>query len=127
MRIMQPADVTANIGDESNVSGVADKSAREAARDDARRLDLSTLDFNDDGTLTSAAHLASSRPCRSRSRRASPSDGSPRNQAQDRLMAAVFQTAYDDDALLALYAQAIDPEARVVMAGLAAAAPQMMI
>ena len=31
------------------------ESAKEAARDDARRLDLGTLDFNDDGTLTSAA------------------------------------------------------------------------
>lgn len=127
VRIMRPEDVTDNIGDESNVSGVADKSAREAARDDARRLDLSTLDFNDDGTVTRAAQLAfvNAMPV-SEQTGLRLTDGSPSVQAQNRLMGALFETAYQDDELLGLYTQAIDIEARVVMAGLAAAAPQMV-
>ena len=126
VRVMQPQDVTANIGDESNVSGVAEKSAKEAARDDARRLDLAELEFDDEGNVTPAAlrQFVDRMPVSEQPALRNP-DGSPTRQAADRLMAALFHEAYDDDALLALHAQAIDPEARVVMAGLAAAAPQM--
>jgi hypothetical protein len=127
VRVMDAADVTADIGDESNVSGVADKSAKEAARDDARRVDLTTLDFNEDGSISDETmrQFVDRMPVSEQTALRNP-DGSPTRQAQDRLAAAVFQMAYEDDALVGLYSQAIDPEARVVMAGIAAAAPQMM-
>lgn len=126
VRVMQPQDVTSNIGDESNVSGVADKSAKESARDDARRLDLAALEFDDEGNVTPAAlrQFVDRMPVSEQPALRNP-DGSPTRQAADRLLAALFHEAYADDALLALHAQAIDPEARIVMAGLAAAAPQM--
>ena len=127
VRVMSPADVTANIGDESNVSGVADKSAREMAQDDARRLDLSALEFDDDGNVTpqALAQFVNAMPLSEQTGMRN-ADGTATRQAQDRLLAATFWAAYEDDALLALAAQAIDPEARVVMAALAQAAAPMM-
>lgn len=127
VRIMQPEDVTANIGDESNQSGVADKSALERARDDARRLDLETLDFDDAGDLTpnTVRQFVDKMPESEQTALRNP-DGSPTRQGQDRIMAAIFWQAYENEELVRLYAQATDPESKVVMAGLAAAAPQMM-
>ncbi len=127
VRVMRPEDVTENIGDESNVSGVAEKSALEVARDDVRRLDLQALDFTEQGDVSPVTlrQFVSAMPVSEQTALRNP-DGSPTRQAQDRLMAAVFAGAYEDDALVSLHAQAIDPESRVVMGGLASAASQML-
>lgn len=127
VRIMPLEEVTANIGDESNQTGVADKSALEKAKDDARRLDLSALSFNDDGEISpeTARQFVDAMPTAEQTALRNP-DGTPTRQAQDRLMAAIFWQAYGSDELVRLFAQATDPESRTVMAGLAAAAPQMM-
>jgi len=127
VRVMRSEDVTGNIGDESNVSGIAEKSALEKAKDDARRLNLESLDFDENGDLTSATvrQFVDAMPVSEQTALRDP-DGSPTRQAQDRITAAVFWQAYESEALVRLFAQATDPESKVVMNGLAVAAPQMM-
>lgn len=127
VREMGEADVTADIGDESNVSGIAERSAPEVARDDARRIDLAALEFDEDGSFTDRAlrDFIDSQPV-SEQTALRDARGQPTRQAIDRLTNAVFAAAYENDALLALQAQATEPEARTVMTGLVAAAPQMV-
>lgn len=127
VREMRNEDVTTDIGDESNVSGIAERSAPEVARDDARRIDLAALEFDEDGGLTDAAvrRFIDSQPV-SEQTALRDSRGHPTRQAIDRLTSAIFAAAYENDALLALQAQATDPEARTVLSGLVAAAPAMV-
>lgn len=127
VRIMSPNDVTENIGDESNVSGVAQKSAIENARDDARRVDLTALTFGEDGEITaeSVRQFVRSMPVSEQTGMLGRG-GQPTTQAVDRLMGAIFHHAYGSDALTELFAQATEPDARNVLKGLAIAAPSMM-
>lgn len=127
VRIMSPNDVTENIGDESNVSGVAQKSAIENARDDARRVDLTALTFGEDGEITaeSVRQFVRSMPISEQTGMLGRG-GQPTTQAVDRLMGAIFHHSYGSDALTELFAQATDPDARNVLKGLAIAAPSMM-
>lgn len=126
VREMGAADLTADIGDESNVSGIAERSSPEVARDDARRIDLAALEFDEDGNLTDQAlrRFVDSMPT-SEQTALRDARGAPTRQAGDRLTSAVFAAAYESDALLALQAQAADPEARTILTGLVAAAPAM--
>lgn len=127
VREMRTEDVTADIGDESNVSGIAERSAPEVARDDARRIDLAALEFDEEGGITDATlrGFIDAQPV-SEQTALRDARGNPTRQAHDRLTSAIFAAAYDNDALLALQAQATEPEARTVLAGLVAAAPQMV-
>ena len=127
VRVMPEGEVTPNIGDESNQTGVAEKSALEKAKDDDRRLDLSALTFNEEGDVApeTLRQFVDSMPVTEQTGLRNP-DGTPTRQASDRLMAAIFWKAYASDQLVRLFAQASDPESRNVMSGLAAAAPQMM-
>jgi hypothetical protein len=127
VREMRAEDVTADIGDESNVSGIAERSSPEVARDDARRIDLAALEFDEAGNVADATvrGFVDSQPV-SEQTALRDAKGNPTRQAHDRLVSAIFAAAYENDALLALQAQAADPEARTVLAGLVAAAPQMV-
>lgn len=126
VRVMPASEVTADIGDVSNTRGTLDLSAVEQARNDARRVNLGALEFAEDGSMTPQAvrRFVQAMP---QAEQASliDTDGSPTRQAVDRLNAAIFSAAYDSDALVRLYAQATDPEARNVMSALAQAAPGM--
>jgi len=126
VREMRADDVTPDIADESNVSGIAERSAPEVARDDARRIDLAALEFDEAGDISDATLRAfiDAQPV-SEQTALRDARGNPTRQAHDRLVSAVFAAAYENDALLALQAQATEPEARTVLAGLVAAAPQM--
>ncbi len=127
VREMRHEDVTANIGDESNTSGVADRSAIERAHNDSRRIDLAGLTFHDDGSLTgdTVAQFVNAQPTGEQTA-LRDAKGRPTAEASRRLMNAIFAAAYGSDRLLSLYAEAVDPEARTVMSALAVAAPQMM-
>lgn len=52
VRIMRDEDVTADIGDVTNQSSSAQLSITEQAQTDAQRIDLSILDFNEDGSIS---------------------------------------------------------------------------
>ena len=52
-------------------------------------------------------------------------NGQPSKQAVDRISAAVFAKAYGNDQLIRLFAQAQDPEARLILSALAQVAPKM--
>ena len=61
VRVMPEGEVTPDIGDESNQTGVAEQSALEKAKDDERRLDLTALTFNEDGDVATGAVITAKR------------------------------------------------------------------
>lgn len=125
IRIMRHADVTADIGDKTNSSGMAGFSAVEQAKTDADRVNFANLSFNEDGTptLDALTRFVQSMPVAEQA--ALAPDGSPTNQALDRLMAATFNRAYQNDDLVKLYSQSLDPEIKNVLFGMAQAAGDM--
>lgn len=126
VRIMPTSEVTADIGDVSNTVGNMDLSAVEQARNDAQRVDLDALQFAEDGGITAEAARAFVRGMPQAEHGALlDTNGQPTRQAIDRLNAAVFSRAYGNDGLVRLYAQAQDPEARLVLSALARLAPKM--
>lgn len=126
VRTMSSVDVTADIGDRTNTSGVSQLSPVEQAKNDARRVDVAGLEFDDNGDPTpdSVRRFVQGMP---ESERGGLMDagGQYGRQAVDRLMAAVFWKAYGDADLVQLYAQATDPEAKAVLNALADAAGVM--
>ncbi|RRD43545.1 hypothetical protein EII18_03095, partial [Comamonadaceae bacterium OH3737_COT-264] len=126
VRVMDGADVTPDIGDRSNTAATARLSPVEEADNDARRIDLAALEFDDGGNPTPASMrgFINAMPEAERGNMLNP-DGTPTRQAVDRLMAASFRHAYGNDELVKLHAQATDPEARTVMTALADSAGAM--
>lgn len=120
VRVMQGADVTRDMGDRTNITATQKLSPLEQAGNDARRLDVGTLAFDEGGNPTpdSIKGFVSAMPVAERGDMLNP-DGTPTRQAVDRLMAATFKQAYESDELVQLYAQATDPDARAVMAAAA--------
>jgi hypothetical protein len=110
VRLMRHEDVTADIGDKTNSSGTAGLSALEQAKTDGARVDFGTLAFNDDGVPTHDAIVRFVRSMPLAEQATLAPDGAPTTQAVDRLVAATFARAYDSDALVKLYAQALDPD-----------------
>ena len=126
VRVMGQADVTADMGDRTNITGTQKLSPVEQAANDARRFDIANLAFDEGGnpTAKSIAGFVSSMPVSEQGDMMNP-DGSPTRQAVDRLMAATFKQAYDSDELVQLYAQAADPDARAVLSAAADASGVM--
>ena len=125
VRVMLHADVTADIGDKTNTTGMAGLSAIEQAKTDGDRIDFERLSFNEDGTPTMDAltRFVQSMP-QAEQANLSP-DGTPTTQALDRMMAATFNRAYQSDDLVKLYSQSLDPEIKNVLFGMAQAAGDM--
>jgi len=126
VRLMPDSEITADIGDESNISGGLSLSPVEQAKNDAERLDLAGLDFDEDGTLgrNTVLQFVRSMP-ESEQGGLLDADGTPNRQAHDRLNSAVFQKAYDNEELVRLHSQAVDPEAKLVMSTLSRLAPKV--
>jgi len=126
VRIMPQSYVTPNIADLSNRPTVARLSPIETAKNDIRRFDLGGLEFNEDGTPSGKTlmQFINAMPIEERTELTDKS-GRPTTQAIDRLANAIFQKAYGSDALIDLYAQAADPEAKTILNALARVAPKM--
>lgn len=126
VRVMRSADVTPDIGDRSNVSGISQLNPVEQARTDMARVNLDGLEFGEDGapTVESVRRFVQAMPAPEQSS-LMMAGGAPGKQAVDRLMAATFAKAYGATDLIELYAQATDPEARNVISALARAAGPM--
>ena len=126
VRVMPTTEVTKNIGDLTNTSSILKLSPTEQAKNDAARVDLNNIDYSEDGDVTdhSVVQFIRSMP-QSEHGDLIDSNGVPTRQAKDRLHAAIFASAYKNDELIRLYAQATDPEAKNVLNALSQAAPQM--
>jgi hypothetical protein len=126
VRIMPQDQVTNDIGDISNVATNLTLSAVEQAKNDANRVDLQGLAFDDNGNVTMSA-LRGFIQAMPTSEQASLIDttGLPTKQAVDRLNAAIFSKAYENEELVRLSHQAEDAEAKLVLKALSEVAPQM--
>lgn len=126
VRIMPNSRVKPGIADESNTSSNQQLNAVEQAQNDAGRVDLDSLTFNEDGS-PSKQSIDSFILAMPETERAGMVDAQGRAavQAVDRLNNAIFSKAYKNDALAAMYSQATDPEARLVLGALAKLAPKM--
>lgn len=125
VRVMSKEDVTPNMGDRTNISSTLNLSAQERAANDINRIDVASLSFDDYGNPTeeSLKGFVAATP---ESERGDMVDKiGPTRQASDRLMAAVFKQAYQDDELVRMYAQAQDPDARAVLGAVAGASGVM--
>jgi len=126
VRIMPKSQVTPNIGDLSNQSGGLGFNPVEQAKTDMKRVDLGGLDFHEDGTPTAASLMQFIRSMpKEEGGKLMDEKGMPNTQAVDRLNNAIFYRAYGSDALVNLYAQTIDPDAKQVLSALARVAPKM--
>lgn len=126
VRVMPKSYLTPDIADLSNRPTAARLSPVETAKNDIRRFDLGGLEFNEDGTPSGKTlmQFINAMPVEERTELTDKS-GRPTAQAMDRLANAIFQKAYGSDALIDLYAQAADPEAKTILNALARVAPKM--
>jgi hypothetical protein len=126
VRVMPKSYLTPDIADLSNRPTVARLSPVETAKNDIRRFDLGGLEFNEDGTPSGKTlmQFINAMPVEERTE-LTDKKGQPTTQAMDRLANAIFQKAYGSDALIDLYAQAADPEAKTILNALARVAPKM--
>jgi len=126
VRIMPKSYVTPDIGDVSNVAGQLRLNPVEAAKNDGNRFDLQGLQYNEDGGINanSVIQFVRSMP-KEEQGELIDKNGAPNAIAFDRLNNAVFYKAYGSDSLIDLYAQAADPEAKLILQGLAKAAPNV--
>ena len=128
VRVMQSADITRDIGDESNTTGGLELTAVERAKNDLNRVDLDALEFHEDGGISTETQrqFVQSMPVSEQNGLIDTNTGQPNRQAADRLNNAIFAKAYGSDQLIRLYAEAQDPEARVILMALARVAPKMV-
>lgn len=125
VRVMPKEEITSNIGDESNTSGVSQLSPSEQARNDAQRVDAAQIPVSDEGVVTRQAAQAfiATMP---QSERGSLMDGSePNRKAYERLENLIFSEAFESPELLRLQADATDTEVKNIMAGLRVAAAKL--
>lgn len=126
VRIMPNERVTGNIGDISNTTGNQSLNAVEKAHNDANRVDFASLQFNEDGSPTqeTIAGFIRSMPAAERAELID-SHGRANSQAIDRLNNAIFAKAYGNDDVIAMYAMAVDPDAKLIINTLSALAPKL--
>lgn len=123
VRIMPKSYVTPDIGDVSNVAGQLRLNPVEAAKNDVNRFDLQGLQYNEDGSINANSVIQFIRAMpKEEQGELIDKNGAPNAIALDRLNNAVFYKAYGSDSLIDLYAQAADPEAKLILQGLARAA-----
>jgi hypothetical protein len=123
VRIMPKSYITPDIGDISNTPGQLRLSPVEEAKNDVNRIDLNALDFNEDGTINTKTvmQFVQGMP-ETEWGELMGKNKMPTSRAVDRLNNAIFYKAYGSDSLIDLYAQAADPEAKLILAALAKAA-----
>ena len=131
VRVMRQSDITPDIGDISNVGTGLAMTPTEMAKNDANRVkDLGSFNFleNDEGNLRidDKALLAFiSMVPKNEQGGLVEKNGRPNQVAADRLQNAIFYKAYGSDSLITLYAEARDPEAKLILQAMGKAAPAM--
>lgn len=122
VRLMPQSEVTDDIGDLSNRDGKLDTGVVEQAKEDGRSIDLASLAYDAEGGIggDTVKDFVSRLPGASNL----VSNGKVTQEARDRLAAAVFQKAYNNDALTELLTERGEG-ARSVINAMALAAPHM--
>jgi hypothetical protein len=132
VRIMPKGLVPENIGDLSNVSGIAGLEPVDRAKNDLKRLagkfDLTGLQFTEEGVpqLSTLRQFIQAMPESEQSELINKATGLPNPDASSRLMNAIFYGAYENDALIDLYAATTNPDAKMYLNSLARVAPKMV-
>lgn len=123
VRVMPMDQVNKNTGDISNTGAGLTFNAVEQAKNDTNRLDLSTVQFNDNGEVSpqTVRDFIKAMPDTERGN-LMDKEGNPTKQAVERVDAAIFQQAYNNDKLTELAFQAQDEEARNIVRALNMAA-----
>lgn len=126
IRIMPKSALTPDIADKSNIGGQLGMSPTEQAKIDMGRFDLQGIQFLTDGTpsINSLRQFVASMPKEEQAELINRS-GQPNPLAKIRLSNALFARAYENDALIDLFAETTDPEAQQILKGMAIAAPAM--
>jgi hypothetical protein len=126
VRVMPKSYVTPDIGDVSNVAGQLRLNPVEAAKNDVNRFDLQGLQYNEDGGINANSVIQFIRAMpKEEQGELMDGSGAPNAIAFDRLNNAIFYKAYGSDSLIDLYAQAADPDAKLILQALAKAAPSV--
>jgi hypothetical protein len=129
IRVMPKSYVSKDIGDVSNISAGLGFNPVEKAKNDSSRFDLNGLQFTEgkDGSLeineATATQFVRAMP-KTEQAEMMDSKGKPNTMAMSRLNNAIFHKAYNSDTLIDLFAQATDPEARLILRGMQKAAPK---
>jgi hypothetical protein len=123
VRVMPMDQVNKNTGDVSNTGAGLSFNIVEQAKNDTNRLDLSTVKFTDSGDISpqTVRDFIAAMPTTEQGNLIGK-DGNPTKQAVERVDAAIFQQAYNNDKLTELAFQAQDEEARNIVRALNMAA-----
>ena len=126
VRIMPKSSLVPNIADISNVRQQLGMSPTEQAKVDMGRFDLQGIEFLADGSpsIRSLRQFVATMPKEEQAELINKS-GQPNPAAKIRLSNALFARAYENDALIDLFAETTDPEAQQILKGMAIAAPAM--
>jgi hypothetical protein len=126
VRIMPKSSLVPNIADISNVRQQLGMSPTEQAKVDMGRFDLQGISFLSDGSpsINSLRQFVASMPNEEQADLINKA-GQPNPLAKIRLSNALFARAYENDALIDLFAETTDPEAQQILKGMAIAAPAM--
>lgn len=126
VRVMDKADVTADIGDRSNTSGNMALSAAEQAANDVDRIDFGKISFTADGEVDndSVLDFASQMPESERNTLVDRNN-QPTAQGYARFASALFKKAYGDDELVRIAVQSNNEEISNIFKAMRAVAPKM--
>ena len=124
VRVMQPKDVTNDIGDQTNITQGLTLNVVEQSRNDVNRItNLEETSIYDDGAPTVEATLGFIQGLpKSEQAGLLTDDGKPSRIAQDRLQNALIMKGFNSDALIKMRGQAINPSGKNILAGLSASA-----
>ena len=123
VRLMPKGLVTPDIGDVSNVSGTLRLNPVETAANDSNRFDINGIQFKDDGSFDKDSLIQFVRAMpKEEQGELMDKNGMPNTKAIDRLNNAIFHKAYGSETLIDLYAQAADPEAKLILQAMARSA-----
>lgn len=127
VRVLDPKDVTKDLADKTNTSGVSRMSLRERAKNDAERIDLEKLEFDEDGRITdqTVVNFIKMLPAEEQAELIDSKSGKANKTARDRAEAAIFAKAYKNDTLINLVTEVDKPEARLVLKALMELAPKV--
>jgi hypothetical protein len=119
VRIMPMDQVNKNTGDVSNTGAGLSFNIVEQAKNDTNRIDLGKVSFTDAGDITpqTVRDFIKAMPDTERGNLIDK-QGNPTKQAVERVDAAIFQQAYNNDKLTELAFQAKDEEARNIVRAL---------
>lgn len=127
VRVVDPDLVPPNVGDISNQTTALGMSDAERARQDASRIDIGQLTFNEDGSPTYEALSQFIQAMPANERQELAPNNQPTANARKRLRNAVFAATYEDDELIDLIALAKAEEQLNIINAMVRAAPSLIV